>query len=634
MHVRLFMAAFCKFSVVETDEEEAEAARGKVKAINTGKKRVQVSAIKDKSDESECSECEEDEIEEPAGEGNEFFDPAVPTLDSQNVDHLYFDADLWKLNELPVQPSLDFIGASGPLHQLSPAASPFQFFCLFIPMFMWDRWAIYTNKKASKMESHGKKRRYWSATCAAELKAWVATVMWWALAKNMSMETLYAESFDLNKIKVWIPSWTRWEQLKRFFKVSDPDEDLVNKSDKLQRIRELWEDFVSRCRANYWPGREIGLDEAIKRFKGRCSFKQYIKNKPIRWGLKLFCVCCSLTGYLWNAAWYLGKLDETDAKQAETSATHRSVLQILTPLSNKNHIVHMDNFYTSVPLLNQLLQMGILGCGTIRMNRKGLCPDVCMKKTEESQLKKKPGTIRFASYGPLCFMSWFAKRPVHMLTNCYPPTSGGENGKVMHWFTEGGVKVQREIDRPPAIKYYNLNMGAVDLFDQLRSYVALDLQSRKYWHPMFWFVMESALINSWVLYKATRETAGLPLEYTSWTFRKSVALALALEWEGLGCMKQDPALSTPTKLYKSTKVVRSHQKTTHTSAIPVDRYLSEDKHAQHFERIPNLESSKLKKRQMLCTHCKVSRSIFWCKKCLAPLCKGTCYIRYHTKPGV
>lgn len=194
--------------------------------------------------------------------------------------------------------------------------------------------------------------------------------------------------------------------------------------------------------------------------------------------------------------------------------------------------------------------------------------------------------------------------------------------------------MQREIDRPPARKYYNLNMGAVDLFDQLRSYVALDLQSRKYWHPMFWFVMESALINSWVLYKATRETAGLPLEYTSWTFRKSVDLALALEWEGLGCMKQDPALSTPTKLYKSTKVVRSHQKTTHTSAIPVDRYLSEDKHAQHFERIPNLESSKLKKRQMLCTHCKVSRSIFWCKKCLAPLSKGTCYIWYHTKPGV
>ena len=114
-----------------------------------------------------------------------------------------------------------------------------------------------------------------------------------------------------------------------------PQDDLMNKEDKLHRIRELWDDFMSRCRANYWPTREIGLDEAIKRFKGRCSFKQYIKNKPVRWGLKLFCVCCSATGYLWNAAWYLGKMDESEAKQAETSATHRAVIQILSPWLTK-----------------------------------------------------------------------------------------------------------------------------------------------------------------------------------------------------------------------------------------------------------------------------------------------------------
>jgi hypothetical protein len=30
---------------------------------------------------------------------------------------------------------------------------------------------------------------------------------------------------------------------------------------------------------------EVALDEAIKKFKGRCSFKQYIKNKPTKWGL-------------------------------------------------------------------------------------------------------------------------------------------------------------------------------------------------------------------------------------------------------------------------------------------------------------------------------------------------------------
>jgi len=56
--------------------------------------------------------------------------------------------------------------------------------------------------------------------------------------------------------------------------------------------------------------------------KGRCSFKQYIKSKPVRWGLKIFCVCCSLTGYLWNATIYIGKNNTDEDKKKEISSTH------------------------------------------------------------------------------------------------------------------------------------------------------------------------------------------------------------------------------------------------------------------------------------------------------------------------
>ena len=126
---------------------------------------------------------------------------------------------------------------------------------------------------------------------------------------------------------------------------------------------------------------QVGLDEAIKKFKGRCSFKQYIKNKPVRWGVKIFAICCSITGYLWNAMFYLGKAPEDPTTpQKEMSATQRSVIEILAPLSHKNHIVHMDNYYTSIPLFQELMGMGIRACGTIRANRKGLHPDVSIKR--------------------------------------------------------------------------------------------------------------------------------------------------------------------------------------------------------------------------------------------------------------
>ena len=72
----------------------------------------------------------------------------------------------------------------------------------------------------------------------------------------------------------------------------------------------------------------------------------------------------------------------------------------------------------------------------------------------------------------ICYIAWFAKRAVHMLTNCYLPVAESDNepSTVLHWLTENGEKVQREIPRPPAVRNYNLYMGAVDMFDQYRSY--------------------------------------------------------------------------------------------------------------------------------------------------------------------
>jgi hypothetical protein len=167
----------------------------------------------------------------------------------------------------------------------------------------------------------------------------------------------------------------------------------------------------------------------------------------------------------------------------------------------------------------------------------GLCTDVTMKKKEESKLKKSPDTIRWASYGFLCYIAWFDKRAVHMLTNCYSTVAESDNERstVLHWLTENGEKVQTEIPRPPAVRNYTLYMGAVDMFDQYCSYVQIELQSRKFWHPLFWFIIEASLINAWLLYKSNREAAMLPIEYTIFTFHKSIALALVAEWEIMGC---------------------------------------------------------------------------------------------------
>ena len=80
-----------------------------------------------------------------------------------------------------------------------------------------------------------------------------------------------------------------------------------------------------------------------------------------------------------------------------------------------------------------------------------------MKKGEESELKKTPGIIRYASIGILCFLSWFDKRAVHILTNAYMPSG---DLVVGHWYkalpgdaeaVRGKVKKSISIMIPPQL---------------------------------------------------------------------------------------------------------------------------------------------------------------------------------------
>jgi hypothetical protein len=165
----------------------------------------------------------------------------------------------------------------------------------------------------------------------------------------------------------------------------------------------------------------------------------------------------------------------------------------------------------------------------------------------------------------------------------------------------------------------------------LRSYVMLEMRSLKYWHPMMFFIIEAALVNSWVLYKSNREMAGLTLDYTHSQFRRSICLALASEWEDQGCSFFAPGTSPSTDMAQN-----KQHKSRRSLAIALnvgDRFTAEDKHVSYCEPLPLLEESKQhrKRRQMLCAFCGTHRTSQWCRKCAAALCSIKCYVYYHTR---
>ena len=85
------------------------------------------------------------------------------------------------------------------------------------------------------------------------------------------------------------------------------------------------------------PGLQISVDEAMVRFKGRSSLKQYMPKKPIKRGFKIWCCSDASSGYLQEFQIYTGK--EPALQNSEVGLTHAVVKHLLGPLTGKYIII-------------------------------------------------------------------------------------------------------------------------------------------------------------------------------------------------------------------------------------------------------------------------------------------------------
>jgi hypothetical protein len=106
----------------------------------------------------------------------------------------------------------------------------------------------------------------------------------------------------------------------------------------------------------------------------------------------------------------------------------------------------------------------------------------------------------FCSSNGVSVVAWKDNKPVLAATNFIDPEPVT---RVNRKSKDGTIQ---QIKCPELINIYNMNMNCVDHFDQLKSLYEINRKSKKWWHRIFFFFLDAAVVNAFILHKQFTDT--------------------------------------------------------------------------------------------------------------------------------
>jgi len=100
--------------------------------------------------------------------------------------------------------------------------------------------------------------------------------------------------------------------------------------DKLHKVRWLVDDICSNFQALWSPNQQVSVDESMVMYKGKYSpIRQYMPNKPVRFGLKVWVAADAVSKYVWKFQIYYGRSGNPhdDASECSGSEDEEEPLQ-------------------------------------------------------------------------------------------------------------------------------------------------------------------------------------------------------------------------------------------------------------------------------------------------------------------
>lgn len=330
--------------------------------------------------ESESSDFEfEPRRSRVSSETGEEFSPG--TSDYRQVDsELAWTVDDNVRNEFEYNPEGNCVGVNPDIVETMMQCSPIDFFQLFlhedIMKVIVEQSNNYGEIEAAKALSHSSRMKKWISTTEVEMKVYFGLVFWMGLMKLPSIAHYWSKSelYGTNFSKYM--SRNRFELLTKV--VHSCQEEPTGT--KVKKVKGLIDLLVERFNECFQPQENMVIDESVVPFTGRLKYRQFIKNKRHRYGVKLFKLCAPPC-YTLQMKIYAGK-DEEEGR----NLTKNVVMQLAHPYLNFGRTLFTDNFYTSIQLAHELNEKKTHLTGTLRANRKDIPKEIIAKKLKKRRI--------------------------------------------------------------------------------------------------------------------------------------------------------------------------------------------------------------------------------------------------------
>ena len=306
----------------------------------------------------------------------------------------------------------------------------------------------------------------------------------------------------------------RFRDILRFIHFSD-NMDVRAKQDRAWKIRPVVDALQESFARGLHMGRWVAFDEMVIPSKSsRNAIRIYLKNKPHKYGTKLFAACCGVTKYCVRIEVYLGS--KQDSRHIDSYAGAQAVVrsvQALWPNRSSNllqkRVIVTDREYTCVALFERLLRMGFYAIGTALTNRLGFPKHIQFpfKGDPPKAFRDKRGMctlVRCAEYPDIHAAAWLDRKPVYFLATGVSTCKSSVQRKL-----KDGAST--DVTCPEFVADYNTYMGGVDTHDQLRLQrysVQRSVRFAKYYKMLFLGLFDMALVNSYIVHREYCRSVG------------------------------------------------------------------------------------------------------------------------------